>query len=151
MPPRRGTVAVSQPLSPDDLTYEQADELLGQFYNANKPFPVQKALWLCKADVPACRGLCPKNDKTNPGCLCGWVPARNSYKKKGLWQKEPTALSMLGPDPNEYRREVRPPLCRWCGSRRGPCSACCAPTHALTTQMTISVDHASRTLGCHAG
>lgn len=92
--------------SPDDLSPEEAQQLLLE--DTQGGLPLEKLLWLAKASVPPCDGTCKSNTKGNPGCFCGWVPAPTSFKKKGLWQKEPTVLTQLGSDPNLAKREVRP-------------------------------------------
>ena len=46
--------------------------------------------------------------KDNTNCFCGLVPALDSYRKKGLWQKDPDGLSKLGADPTSNKREVKP-------------------------------------------
>lgn len=44
--------------------------------------------------------------KDNPNCVCGFIPAPESHRRKGLWQKEPEAVMQLGPDPSTSQREV---------------------------------------------
>ena len=94
-----------QDTDPDAIDSQLALQLIDEL-QANT-LPLHKRLWLAKADALPCDCCCKHNDKVNPGCFCGWVPAPSSYKKKGLWQKEPGALASLGrEDPKELRREV---------------------------------------------
>jgi len=67
--------------------------------------PAQK-LQLVKADVGVCSDRC-KGNKSNPNCMCGWIPTEGAHKKKGLWQKDPGILSSLGTDPRVNLRGVR--------------------------------------------
>eukprot|EP00882_Tetradesmus_deserticola_P026693 GHRQ01029473.1.p1 GENE.GHRQ01029473.1~~GHRQ01029473.1.p1 ORF type:complete len:230 (+),score=20.58 GHRQ01029473.1:304-993(+) len=54
---------------------------------------------------PAC-GIKPsKGSKDNPECFHGLMPAEGSFRKKGLWQKEPV-LGQLGHDPADDKRPV---------------------------------------------
>lgn len=56
---------------------------------------------------------CALHDKTckgkaeNPNCLCGLVPAPESSRRQGLWQRDVAAMLKLGPDPSTSKREVR--------------------------------------------
>lgn len=82
---------------------------------------------LALADAGPCDGACKANTKANPSCFCGWVPAEGSFRKKGLWQKEPALLAGLGADPRAALRQVRPHARgrhaaghgAACGARRG--------------------------------
>ena len=50
----------------------------------------------------ACKGR-----KDNPNCLCNLIPAPGSFRRKGLWQKDSSALlSLEGPDPADTQRKV---------------------------------------------
>ncbi len=50
----------------------------------------------------ACKGR-----KDNPNCLCNLIPAPGSFRRKGLWQKDSSALlSLEGPDPADLQRKV---------------------------------------------
>ena len=56
---------------------------------------------------------CTLYDKTckgkadNPNCLCGLIPAPESHRRQGLWQKDVAAMLKLGADPSAAKREVR--------------------------------------------
>lgn len=78
-------------------------------------------LWLSKLDTAACQGTCKQNDKSNPNCFCALVPPEGSFKKKGLWKKEPDALGNLGADPHDNAREVGAP--QFSASHTPCCSA----------------------------
>ncbi|WIA08663.1 hypothetical protein OEZ85_008090 [Tetradesmus obliquus] len=53
---------------------------------------------------PAC-GTKGKGSKDNPECFHGLMPAEGSFRKKGLWQKEPI-LGQLGHDPADDKRQA---------------------------------------------
>jgi hypothetical protein len=82
--------------------------------NETGRFPSEDLLRLLGCDQPVCTHGCPKPRKDNPNCLCGLTPAPGSFRKKGLWTKEPAALAQLGPDPNLWKRQVRgAPRAQW--------------------------------------
>lgn len=56
----------------------------------------------CELYDKACKGK-----KDNPNCLCGVIPTPGSYRRKGLWQKEPDAITSLGSAPSSEKRQVR--------------------------------------------
>jgi len=56
---------------------------------------------------PSCHSKGSKGNKDNPNCVHGLVPAENSFRKKGLWQKE-TLINQLGRDPADDKRKVCP-------------------------------------------
>ncbi|KAF5832457.1 hypothetical protein DUNSADRAFT_11624 [Dunaliella salina] len=90
MPPRRKAANAN--------VQENERELIAQLQSGS--LPAEQKLRLVKGDVPACvPGTCKANNKANPNCLCGWVPAESGYKKKGLWQRETGILSSFGTDP----------------------------------------------------
>lgn len=104
MPPRKRGVRQME------LGPQAAQELLQRIQRDGK-LPEDELLQLLHGNEPACdlSGLapCKSNKKDNPNCMCCLVPNVGSHRKKGLWTKEPAALSTLGRDPNEQRREVR--------------------------------------------
>ena len=63
-----------------------------------------------RADAPGCEpsdkpSTACRGRKDNPNCLCGLVPPAGSFRRKGLWQKDPEAVAKLGVDPADSRRE----------------------------------------------
>lgn len=63
-----------------------------------------------RADAPGCEpsdkpSAACRGRKDNPNCLCGLVPPAGSFRRKGLWQKDPEAVAKLGIDPADSRRE----------------------------------------------
>jgi hypothetical protein len=54
---------------------------------------------------PTCGTKGSKGSKDNPECFHGLMPAEGSFRKKGLWQKEPV-LGQLGHDPADDKRQV---------------------------------------------
>jgi ubiquitin carboxyl-terminal hydrolase 48 len=105
-------MAPAKRLLPEAVTPQVAQELLRQKAQ-HGAFTEQDLMRIMRLDQPACTGCKSGNRKDNPNCLCGLVPPPGSFRKKGLWMKEPAALTQIGPDPNLYKRQVR----RW---RRGP-------------------------------
>jgi hypothetical protein len=93
----------------DSLEADGAQELLASLAQGN--LTLKRVLSLAKADAPRCDGQCKDNKKGNPNCLCGLTPALGSFRKKGLWQKEPSVLSNLGPDPNLLKLQVGAAQC----------------------------------------
>lgn len=89
----------------------EADEALALLEGLRQPegLPTTTLLRLLSGHQPCCdaNNTTCKGRKDNPNCLCGLVPAPGSFRKKGLWQKEPTAITNLGGDPNEQKRTVR--------------------------------------------
>ena len=72
----------------------------------------------------ACRGC-----KDNPNCLCGLVPPAGSFRRKGLWQKDPEAVAKLGIDPADSRRE---------NVSGHSCCACCASWYTKVTMASCA-------------
>lgn len=63
-----------------------------------------------RVDAPGCApadkpGAACKGRKDNPNCLCGLAPAPGSFRRKGLWQKDPEVVAKLGIDPADSRRQ----------------------------------------------
>ena len=77
---------------------------LKQDLNRGQAGSQQQILHILQADRH-CDGAC-KSRKDNPNCLCGVVPAAGSFRRKGLWQKEPQGLMHLGANPSDQKREV---------------------------------------------
>ena len=75
-------------------------------------------LQLLRVEGPGCPPGC-KGRKASPYCLCGIVPATGSFRRKGLWQKDPEAMLSLGPDPATRAREV------CCAPDSAAVSSCC--------------------------
>lgn len=77
-----------------------------------------------RADAPGCEpsdkpAASCKGRKDNPNCLCGLVPAQGSFRRKGLWQKDPEAVAKLGIEPaDSQREEVRRRQCTACAAAR---------------------------------
>lgn len=80
------------------------------------PPSTRRASMLCCASqqvLKADTAPCALYDKTckgkadNPNCLCGLVPALESSRRQGLWQRDVAAMLKLGPDPSASKREVR--------------------------------------------
>lgn len=68
--------------------------------------PLEETLQLLRCNSPKCAGTCKNPKKDNPNCLCGLLPNPGSYRKKGLWQKQPSVINELGADPAESKRQV---------------------------------------------
>jgi len=112
-------------------------ELLAQLQSGS--VSAEQKLQLVKGDVPACvPGSCKTNNKANPNCLCGWVPAENGFKKKGLWQRDPSLLSGLGTDPRVNVRGAE--VCVGCRAESAPVWA----LHATCTEST-RLQHSTNT------
>ncbi|KAL0020878.1 hypothetical protein WJX77_005350 [Trebouxia sp. C0004] len=71
--------------------------------NSGQAVSQQQILHILQADRH-CDGAC-KSRKDNPNCLCGVVPAAGSFRRKGLWQKEPQGLMHLGASPSDQKRQ----------------------------------------------
>eukprot|EP00983_Pelagomonas_calceolata_P049865 1141694-Pelagomonas_calceolata.AAC.1 len=80
-------------------------ELVVKLETGSLPAEQKLRLALEGSPAPACVGSC-RGNKTNPNCLCGWVPGESGFKKKGLWQRESGLLSSLGADPRVNIRGV---------------------------------------------
>lgn len=87
----------------DQLDADAARSLIHQLDQTGQ-LPQDVILKLLRCDQPPCPPSCKQPRKDNPCCMCGLVPARGSFRRKGLWQKEPAALMRLGPDPSQARR-----------------------------------------------
>lgn len=84
-----------------------------------------------------CPSACgTKGSKDNPLCFCGLIPQEGSFRKKGLWQKEPV-LGQIGRDPAEDRRKV-------CQTRFGRCHATTVVClHLMSCKTGVSLKQAS--------
>lgn len=85
------------------LSVEQAASLKQELSNGAN-LSQQHLLNILRADQ-TCDSAC-KGRKDNPNCLCGLVPAPGSFRRKGLWQKEPQGLQQIGADPNDLKKQV---------------------------------------------
>lgn len=76
--------------------------------DATEGLPRDDLLSLLRADQPPCdvKNRCSGSKKDTPQCFCKLIPIPGRFKKKGLWQKEASALSSLGSDPSGSKREV---------------------------------------------
>lgn len=91
---------------------------------------------------PAC-GTKGKGSKDNPECFHGLMPAEGSFRKKGLWQKEPI-LGQLGHDPADDKRQVsRTQRCSSTTTVHTACSSRCV----LSRSSICHVMHLLSTLG----
>ena len=92
----------------EEIDAQEAEEII-LIISAEQQVPsdvLARILQLNQAPCPPSCGLKGhKGNKDNPRCVCALVPAAGSYRKKGLWQKEPP-LGELGHDPSEQRRLV---------------------------------------------
>ena len=102
---------------------------LKQDLNVGQAVSQQQILHILQADRH-CDGAC-KSRKDNPNCLCGVVPAAGSYRRKGLWQKEPQGLMQLGANPSDQKRQV----CILITSR---CAKICPATAASAQKSKLS-------------
>lgn len=66
---------------------------------------LQKVFRLNMAPCSATCGKGSKGARDNPRCFHGLLPPENSFRKKGLWQKEPVQ-GQLGFDPAQDKRPV---------------------------------------------
>jgi ubiquitin carboxyl-terminal hydrolase 48 len=110
----------------DELTLQSTQLQIERLTSRNIQ-PDEKLQLAASGPLPVCEGSCRGNNKANPNCFCGWVPAAETgFKKKGLWQKDMGILSSLGADPRVNVRGV---------GRRFVCSSVlsisCPRTHAL--------------------
>lgn len=93
---------------PDGIDAVEAREVL-QLLDCNAAPPAETLQKVFRLNMGPCSAACGKGGKgsrDNPCCFHGLLPAENSYRKKGLWQKEPV-LGQLGHDPAEDRQKVR--------------------------------------------
>jgi ubiquitin carboxyl-terminal hydrolase 48 len=104
MPPgRKGKVKQSEGLDANEarLALQQLDR--------NEQLPHDTLLKVFKLGQTPCPPACgtkgSKGSKDNPECFHGLMPAEGSFRKKGLWQKEPV-LGQLGHDPADDKRQV---------------------------------------------
>ena len=90
----------------DELGVAEALRLKGDVATCSEA----QLLEVLEAAAP-CSGLYSKACKgrrDNPNCLCSTIPAPGSFRRKGLWQKDPSALLTLGGmDPAGLARQVR--------------------------------------------
>lgn len=86
-----------------------ARELL-ELLDAGKELPRAALERLHRMGQPLCAPSCgakgSKGARDNPECFCALLPAPGTFRRKGLWQKEP-ALASLGQDPATQARVVR--------------------------------------------
>jgi hypothetical protein len=91
----------------EEVEPDEAREVL-QLLEAGAAPPLDTLAKVFRLNV-ACAASCgekgSRGAKDTPCCVHGLVPAEGSFRKKGLWQKEP-ALGTLGHDPAEDRQEV---------------------------------------------
>ena len=124
---------------------------LKQDLNVGQVVSQQQILHILQADRH-CDGAC-KSRKDNPNCLCGVVPATGSFRRKGLWQKEPQGLMHLGANPSYQKRQVSILISRKF-AKILPCYCCfCAEFEAELCGCwcrTLSYLVASTTLATHA-
>jgi hypothetical protein len=80
-----------------------------QLLDRNEQLPRETLLKVFKLGQTSCPPACgtkgSKGSKDNPECFHGLMPAEGSFRKKGLWQKEPV-LGQLGHDPAGDKRQV---------------------------------------------
>ena len=88
------------------MTAEEARELL-QYRQQHGHFPEEALLRILRCNQPVCTAECKPSRKDNPNCLCSMVPPLGSFRKKGLWTKEPAVVAQLGVDPTSLKRQVR--------------------------------------------
>ncbi|KAF8072683.1 UBP26 [Scenedesmus sp. PABB004] len=89
----------------EELEAAEARALLEKL-DAGEELPLRalaKVFRLGAPCAPSCGTKGSKGAKDNPECFCALVPAEGSFRKKGLWQKEPV-LGALGADPANERR-----------------------------------------------
>ncbi len=92
-------------LVPKELSAADARQLL-QFVGSGHSLSDEQRLLLARLDHSPCAGQCGRNDKSNASCFSGLVPAEGSFKKKGLWKKQPDCLGKLGGNPEDAKRQV---------------------------------------------
>lgn len=85
------------------LSVELAADLK-QALNSGQQLDVEQLLSILHADQH-CDSSC-KGKKDSPNCLCCLVPAPGSFRRKGLWQKEPQGMQQIGADPADSRKQV---------------------------------------------
>lgn len=124
---------------------------LKQDLNSGQAVSQQQTLHILQADRH-CDGAC-KSRKDNPNCLCGVVPAAGSFRRKGLWQKEPQGLMHLGGNPSDQKRHVCILITSRC-AKTVPCHCCfCAEIEAELNGYwcrMLSYHVALTTLATHA-
>jgi len=124
---------------------------LKQDLNSGQAVSQQQILRILQANRH-CDGAC-KSRKDNPNCLCGVVPAAGSFRRKGLWQKEPQGLMHLGANPSDQKRQVCVLITSRC-AKVLPCHCCfCAEVEAELCGYWCrmpSYHVASTTLATHA-
>jgi ubiquitin carboxyl-terminal hydrolase 48 len=92
----------------DAVDADEAREVL-QTLECGAPPPPETLLKVFRLNMGPCSASCGKGgkgSKDNPCCFHGLLPAEGSFRKKGLWQKEPV-LGQLGFDPADDKRMVR--------------------------------------------
>jgi hypothetical protein len=123
MPPRKkaasaGSAADGFHASPADMPAEDVQKVLQRLQSGQLTHDL--ILWLCGLHAPGCGGSCKSNTKSCPTCFCGLAPAPGTWKKKGLWRKEPELLTRLGPDPSSNERQLKQPPSTTQGTRDRP-------------------------------
>lgn len=86
---------------------DEAREVL-QLLRCGAQPPVDTLHKVFRLNLGPCSAACGKGGKgtrDNPCCFHGLLPAENSFRKKGLWQKEPV-VGQLGHDPADDKRLV---------------------------------------------
>ncbi|KAF6259485.1 hypothetical protein COO60DRAFT_1001184 [Scenedesmus sp. NREL 46B-D3] len=82
--------------------------LVLQLLDRNEQLSLETLLRVFKLGQTSCPPACgtkgSKGSKDNPECFHGLMPAEGSFRKKGLWQKEPV-LGQLGYDPADDERQ----------------------------------------------
>ena len=87
----------------DDLGVAEALRLKADVESCSEA----QLLELLEAATPCTTKAC-KGRRDNPNCLCGLAPASGAFRRKGLWQRDPSALLCLGgSDPADLQRKAR--------------------------------------------
>jgi hypothetical protein len=108
MPPQKSKAARGKA---EPVDADEAREAL-QLLDAGAAPPVDTLHKVFRLNVGPCSATCgkqgSKGSKDNPCYFHGMLPAEGSFRKKGLWQKEPV-LGQLGHDPADDKRMVSLP------------------------------------------
>lgn len=87
----------------DDLGVAEALRLKADVESCSEA----QLLELLEAATPCTAKAC-KGRRDNPNCLCGLAPAPGAFRRKGLWQRDLSALLCLGgSDPADLQRKAR--------------------------------------------
>jgi hypothetical protein len=108
MPPRRSKSTKTRRLN-ETIDYSVAEGFLRKLNNGES-LSEQERLQVLLGSNTTCSATCKSKQEKNPNCLCCLIPAPNSYKKTGLWQKDTAVATSMGPDPADEKREVALPL-----------------------------------------